>query len=123
MFQQPMGYLRIASVALTYIRKEILVNVVPTKSYKIITQGKVLWVRAREVSGRIPDFVEDDEEESNTYDEIKDVELHDENAGMHNHVTVEGESDFEEVSETIFEKAQYQAHKKDDLNVGHNDFA
>nr|GEY24356.1 putative reverse transcriptase domain-containing protein [Tanacetum cinerariifolium] len=60
--------------------KEILVNVAPTKSYKIITQGKVLWVRAREVSGRIPEFVEDDEEESNTDDEIKDVELHDENA-------------------------------------------
>ncbi|GJV85996.1 hypothetical protein Tco_1525894 [Tanacetum coccineum] len=51
----------------------------------------------------------------------EDEELHDENAGMHNHATVKGESDVEEVFETIFENEQYQAHKKDDLNVGHND--
>ncbi|GKB37158.1 hypothetical protein Tco_0882100, partial [Tanacetum coccineum] len=51
----------------------------------------------------------------------KDEELHDENAGMHNHATVKGESDVEEVSETIFENEQYQAHKKDDLNIRHND--
>ncbi|GKB57145.1 hypothetical protein Tco_0913331 [Tanacetum coccineum] len=30
-------------------------------------------------------------------------------------------SDVEEVSDTIFENEQYQAHKKDDLNVGQND--
>nr|GEZ49103.1 RNA-directed DNA polymerase, eukaryota, reverse transcriptase zinc-binding domain protein [Tanacetum cinerariifolium] len=50
-----------------------------------------------------------------------DEELHDENAGMHNPATREGESDVEEVCETIFENEQYQAHKKDDLNVGQND--
>ncbi|GJX04945.1 RNA-directed DNA polymerase, eukaryota, reverse transcriptase zinc-binding domain protein [Tanacetum coccineum] len=63
----------------------------------------------------------DDEEESDTDDEIGDEGLHNESASMHNHATVEGESDVEEVSETIFEKEQYQAHKKDDLNVGQND--
>ncbi|GJT21844.1 RNA-directed DNA polymerase, eukaryota, reverse transcriptase zinc-binding domain protein [Tanacetum coccineum] len=46
-----------------------------------------------EVSGWIPDFVEDDEEESDTDDEIRDEELYDESA----------------------------AHKKDDLNIGQND--
>ncbi|GKC91082.1 RNA-directed DNA polymerase, eukaryota, reverse transcriptase zinc-binding domain protein [Tanacetum coccineum] len=62
-----------------------------------------------------------DEEESDTDDEIRDEGLHNESASTHNHATVEGESDVEEVSETIFEKEQYQAHKKDDLNVGQND--
>ncbi|GKE31085.1 hypothetical protein Tco_1450407, partial [Tanacetum coccineum] len=64
---------------------------------------------------------EDDKEESDTDDEIRDEELHDESAGMHNHATVEGESDVKEVYETIFENQQYQAYKKDDHNVGHND--
>ncbi|GJV28212.1 RNA-directed DNA polymerase, eukaryota, reverse transcriptase zinc-binding domain protein [Tanacetum coccineum] len=46
------------------------------ESFKTITQGKVFWVRAKEVSGWIPNFVEDDEEESDTDDEIRDEELH-----------------------------------------------
>ncbi|GJT94795.1 RNA-directed DNA polymerase, eukaryota, reverse transcriptase zinc-binding domain protein [Tanacetum coccineum] len=83
-------------------------------------EGKVFWVHAKEVYGYISNFVEDDEEESDTH-EIRDEELHDESAGMHNHATMEGESDVEEVSETIFENKQYQAHKKDDLKVGRND--
>ncbi|GKD03664.1 hypothetical protein Tco_1178638 [Tanacetum coccineum] len=66
------------------------------ESFKIITQGKVFWVRAKEVSGWIHDFVEDDKEESDTDDEIRDEELHDESEGMHTHATVEGESDVEE---------------------------
>ncbi|GJR97215.1 RNA-directed DNA polymerase, eukaryota, reverse transcriptase zinc-binding domain protein [Tanacetum coccineum] len=84
-------------------------------------EGKVLWVRAKEVFGWIPDFVEDDEQGSDTNDEIRDEDLHDESVCMHNHAIVEGESDVEEASETIFENKQYQAHKKDDLNVGQND--
>ncbi|GKD84722.1 hypothetical protein Tco_1355876 [Tanacetum coccineum] len=60
----------------------------------------------------------DDEEESDTDDELRDEELHDESTSMHNYVTIEGESNVKEVSETIFENEQYQAHKKDDLNVG-----
>nr|GEU45505.1 nucleotide-binding alpha-beta plait domain-containing protein [Tanacetum cinerariifolium] len=91
------------------------------ESFKIITQGKVLWAHAKEIIGWIPDFVKDDAEESDSDDEISDGELHDESACMHNHTTMKGESDVEEVSKTIFENEQYQAHKKDDLNVGHND--
>ncbi|GKA37659.1 RNA-directed DNA polymerase, eukaryota, reverse transcriptase zinc-binding domain protein, partial [Tanacetum coccineum] len=41
-------------------------------------EGKVLWVHAKEVSGWILDFVEDDEEESDSDDEIRDEGLHDE---------------------------------------------
>ncbi|GKC13244.1 hypothetical protein Tco_1010026, partial [Tanacetum coccineum] len=47
--------------------------------------------------------MEDDTEESDSDDEIRDEELHDESVGMHNHATMEGESDVEEVPETIFE--------------------
>ncbi|GKE71555.1 hypothetical protein Tco_1529627, partial [Tanacetum coccineum] len=90
-------------------------------SFKIITQDKVLWVRAKEVSGWIPDFVEDDEKESDSDDEIKDEGLHDESVDKHKYETVEGESDVEEVSGTIFENEQSQAHKKKDLNIGQND--
>ncbi|GJS83275.1 hypothetical protein Tco_0749816 [Tanacetum coccineum] len=71
------------------------------ESFKIITQGKVFWVRAKEVSGWIHDFVEDDKEESDTDDEIRDEELHDESEGMHTHATVEGESDVEENGEVV----------------------
>nr|GEW51738.1 UvrD-like helicase, ATP-binding domain, P-loop containing nucleoside triphosphate hydrolase [Tanacetum cinerariifolium] len=48
--------------------------------FKIISQGKVIWFHTKEVSGWIPDFVKDDEEESDTDDEIRDEELHDESA-------------------------------------------
>nr|GEV26677.1 RNA-directed DNA polymerase, eukaryota, reverse transcriptase zinc-binding domain protein [Tanacetum cinerariifolium] len=45
--------------------------------------AKDLWkVRAKEVSGWIHDFVIDDEEESDSADEIRDEELHDESAGF-----------------------------------------
>ncbi|GJT11135.1 RNA-directed DNA polymerase, eukaryota, reverse transcriptase zinc-binding domain protein [Tanacetum coccineum] len=81
----------------------------------------IFKVHAKEFSCWIPDFVEDDEEESDTNDEIRDKELHGESAGMHNHETVERESDAEEVFETIFKNKQYQAHKKDDLNIRQND--
>ncbi|GKE54340.1 hypothetical protein Tco_1489496, partial [Tanacetum coccineum] len=56
---------------------------------------RVTWVDIEGIPLKIPDFVEDDEEER--------------------------ESGVEEVSETIFENEQSQAHKKDDLNIGQND--
>nr|GEW44516.1 RNA-directed DNA polymerase, eukaryota [Tanacetum cinerariifolium] len=74
------------------------------ESFKTITQGKVFWVRAKEVSGWIPDFVEDDEEECDSDDEIRDEELHDQSASMHNHATIEGESDVEEKAKTDWVK-------------------
>nr|GEX33098.1 nucleotide-binding alpha-beta plait domain-containing protein [Tanacetum cinerariifolium] len=64
--------------------------------------------------------IEDHKEESDSYDEIRDEGLHDENVDKHKYATVKGESDVEEVSETIFENEQSQANKKDDLNIGQN---
>ncbi|GKA44566.1 hypothetical protein Tco_0737290 [Tanacetum coccineum] len=54
-------------------------------------EGKVLCVRAKEIFGWIPDFVEDDEGESDSDDEIRDEGLHDENVDKHKYATVEGE--------------------------------
>ncbi|GKF63889.1 hypothetical protein Tco_0187337, partial [Tanacetum coccineum] len=61
---------------------------------------RVTWV---DIKGIHLKFLEDDEKESDSDDEIRDEELHNESAGMHNHATVEGENDVEEVFETIFE--------------------
>nr|GEX67512.1 RNA-directed DNA polymerase, eukaryota [Tanacetum cinerariifolium] len=60
------------------------------ESFKMVYRGKFCWVRAIEVSGWVPDFEEDceDEYESNDGAPFKDLE---------------GESDIEEVSETRFE--------------------
>ncbi|PWA74968.1 hypothetical protein CTI12_AA244290 [Artemisia annua] len=98
------------------------------ESFKIISNGKVFWVRAKEVSGWIPDFVDDEEEENDSDGETREDDLHDEkdlhdaNAEKQEDVDVEGENDVdaEEVSETIFEKGLSQAQKKDDF-IGQND--
>ncbi|GJU62693.1 hypothetical protein Tco_1244528 [Tanacetum coccineum] len=42
------------------------------ESFKIIIQGKVFWIRAKEVSGWAPDFTKDNESEDGTDDEKRD---------------------------------------------------
>ncbi|GJY97335.1 nucleotide-binding alpha-beta plait domain-containing protein [Tanacetum coccineum] len=44
------------------------------ESFKVIYQGKMFWVRAKEIHGWVPDFVEDNEEETDTDDEINEEE-------------------------------------------------
>nr|GFD10538.1 glucose-methanol-choline oxidoreductase, FAD/NAD(P)-binding domain protein [Tanacetum cinerariifolium] len=88
------------------------------QSFKIIINGKVFWIRAKEVPGWIPDFVEDDEEENDSDSDPKDDELDNDIADKQKYANVEGDSDLEEVSETIFENVQSQSHKMDDCNIG-----
>ncbi|GJR86854.1 hypothetical protein Tco_0210865 [Tanacetum coccineum] len=67
-------------------------------------------------SGWTPDFVEEDEEES-VYDDVVSNEGNLEaNEGQNNPNSLGGESDVEEVSETIFEKVNSQTPNKDGLN-------
>nr|GFB39675.1 UvrD-like helicase, ATP-binding domain, P-loop containing nucleoside triphosphate hydrolase [Tanacetum cinerariifolium] len=40
------------------------------ESFKIISKGKVFWIRAKKVSGWVPDFVEDEEEDIDSEDGI-----------------------------------------------------
>ncbi|GJT61376.1 RNA-directed DNA polymerase, eukaryota [Tanacetum coccineum] len=67
------------------------------ESFKIIYRGKLFWVRAKEVPGWEPDFMEDNDDDSNNDDDLindlkKDEEL-------------EGDSDTEAVPNTIFDDA------------------
>ncbi|GJV68080.1 nucleotide-binding alpha-beta plait domain-containing protein [Tanacetum coccineum] len=74
------------------------------ESFKVIVQGKVFWVRAKEVCGWTPDFVEEEENESE-YDDVVSKEGDQEtNGGLHNPKSSDGDSDVKEVSDTIFEK-------------------
>ncbi|GJU06407.1 nucleotide-binding alpha-beta plait domain-containing protein [Tanacetum coccineum] len=61
------------------------------ESFKIIVQGKVYWVRTKEVSGWSPDFMGvDDNNESD--DDSMDEVSNDDNRGLHRNTKLEGES-------------------------------
>nr|GFA29744.1 UvrD-like helicase, ATP-binding domain, P-loop containing nucleoside triphosphate hydrolase [Tanacetum cinerariifolium] len=45
------------------------------ESFKVVYRGKVIWVRAKEVLGWVPDFVEDIEEESDSDDDSYEGEI------------------------------------------------
>nr|GEX64674.1 nucleotide-binding alpha-beta plait domain-containing protein [Tanacetum cinerariifolium] len=87
-------------------------------------EGYLHSKRAKEVSGWNLDFEEeddvdvddddDDDDDSKSDDEMSKDGIIDENRGMHKFPNVEGESDLEEVAETIFEKEQSSANVKED---------
>ncbi|GKC60557.1 RNA-directed DNA polymerase, eukaryota [Tanacetum coccineum] len=66
------------------------------KSFKIIANGKVFWVRAKKVFGWIPDFVDEEEDENNSDGEFKEDGLYDENVEKQEYTNTGGESDIEE---------------------------
>ncbi|GKB98256.1 nucleotide-binding alpha-beta plait domain-containing protein [Tanacetum coccineum] len=81
--------------------------------------GKVFWIRAKEVSSWVPDFVEDEEEDSDSEDGSIEEGPYSENVDKQEEVNSE-EGDVEEVSKTIFEKEQDQVPKEDNFNIGEN---
>ncbi|GJY40359.1 RNA-directed DNA polymerase, eukaryota, reverse transcriptase zinc-binding domain protein [Tanacetum coccineum] len=66
------------------------------ESFKIIANGKVFWVRAKEVSGWIPDFVDEEEDENDSDGEFKEDVLYNENVEKQEYTNIGGESDVEE---------------------------
>ncbi|GJS59118.1 nucleotide-binding alpha-beta plait domain-containing protein [Tanacetum coccineum] len=72
---------------------------------KIIVKGKVFWIRAKEVSGWVPDFLEEEDGVDASDDDISDNEI----VGEMNVDDIQDEDDNEgevdEVPETIFDKA------------------
>ncbi|GKD95271.1 hypothetical protein Tco_1375108 [Tanacetum coccineum] len=76
----------------------------------------MLIIRAKEVSGWMPDLEEDIDQDSKSDDELSNEGSFDENGGLHITPNVEGESDIEEVSETIFEKEQASVEVKKGCN-------
>ena len=69
------------------------------ESFKIIAKGKVYWVRAKEVNGWNPNFME---EEDNDDDSMDDNSIG-ENDSLQKNIRLEEDSDGEEIPETIFE--------------------
>ncbi|GJT40169.1 RNA-directed DNA polymerase, eukaryota [Tanacetum coccineum] len=84
------------------------------ESFKIIIRGKIFWIRAKEISGWIPEFEDDDDEDSQSDVEMSKNGSIDEDGGTFKFPNVEDESDCEEVAETIFEKNQSSANMKED---------
>ncbi|GJW03217.1 hypothetical protein Tco_1562073 [Tanacetum coccineum] len=76
--EQEEGYLHSKRVC---IKTKLVENIY--ESFKIIIQGKIFWVRAKEVSGWIPDFEEedddDDDDDSKSDDEMRKDGIIDEN--------------------------------------------
>ncbi|GJW31640.1 RNA-directed DNA polymerase, eukaryota [Tanacetum coccineum] len=72
------------------------------ESFKIIYQGKAYWVRAKEVLGWVPDFVEENDEVDESDDESFEGEPNGYN--LNNGDYVRGDSEIDEVPDTIFEE-------------------
>nr|GEW66487.1 nucleotide-binding alpha-beta plait domain-containing protein [Tanacetum cinerariifolium] len=100
-------------------RKRICINTnIPTnifESFKLIYRGKVFWVRAKEVPGWIPDFMEDNDEEDDSevgsYKEVPNGE------DVKNVEDLEGDSDGEIVPDTKFEE-DFPNQKGEEDSVG-----
>ncbi|GJY77111.1 retrovirus-related pol polyprotein from transposon TNT 1-94 [Tanacetum coccineum] len=85
---------------------------IPLKEEELF-HSKVFWIRAKEVPGWNPDFVEEEEEDTDSEGDLKDDGLDTDIVDKQKYATEEGDSDIEEDSDTIFENEKSQSHKKD----------
>ncbi|PWA65076.1 hypothetical protein CTI12_AA337550 [Artemisia annua] len=83
-------------------------------SFKIIVQGEVYWVRAKEVTGWIPKFNEEEKESYVSDEDVRGERL--------NEVNEEADCDEEVVSESSFVNAEVNAKQDEDV-VNHADSA
>ncbi|GJY85019.1 RNA-directed DNA polymerase, eukaryota [Tanacetum coccineum] len=79
-------------------------------------RGLISRNTTKEVSGWMPDFEEDIDQDSQSDDKLSNEGSFDENRGLRITPNVEGESDLEEVAETIFEKEQASVKVKEGCN-------
>nr|GFA03790.1 homeodomain-like protein [Tanacetum cinerariifolium] len=81
-------------------------------------EGKAYWVRAKEVSGWVPDFVEQDNEESDSDDEHSEGEL---NGDILRSIKdLEGDNEKDVIPETVFEDNLPKSHDGE-ASVGQNE--
>ncbi|GJV31430.1 nucleotide-binding alpha-beta plait domain-containing protein [Tanacetum coccineum] len=80
------------------------------EAFKFIYHGKTYWIRAKEVPGWIPDFLEDEDEETVSDEDIKEGDSKVEVAGF----SLDGDSDVERVPETKYEEELQQVNAKED---------
>ncbi|GJR38380.1 nucleotide-binding alpha-beta plait domain-containing protein [Tanacetum coccineum] len=90
-----------------YHRKRICINTNVNsnifESFKAIYQGKVFWVRAKEIPGWVPDFVEDDNKESDMDDATNGEESNGEDVDFKKFSASEGDNENEVVPDSMFE--------------------
>ncbi|GJY05674.1 nucleotide-binding alpha-beta plait domain-containing protein, partial [Tanacetum coccineum] len=79
---------------------------------------RVTWLDIKGVPLKIPDFVEDEEEDNDSDGGIRVDGFDAKNDDKQDYEDVAEESDVEEVSKTIFEMEPSQDHKMNDCNVG-----
>ncbi|GKA77636.1 nucleotide-binding alpha-beta plait domain-containing protein [Tanacetum coccineum] len=70
-----------------------------SEEFKIIYRRKVFWIRANETPGWVPDFVDESDDEDQNDDDSKDG-----GSNVHEMGSCGGDSDVEEVPDTLFEK-------------------
>ncbi|GJV46608.1 hypothetical protein Tco_1431144 [Tanacetum coccineum] len=80
-------------------------------------KGKIYWIRAKEVPGWVPEFVEENEEESDMEEDLKEGDLKGEDEGS---PFLEGDSDIDEVRETIYVVDSHNANLEE-VSVGKKD--
>ncbi|GJZ44000.1 RNA-directed DNA polymerase, eukaryota [Tanacetum coccineum] len=73
------------------------------ENFKIVYRGKVCWIRAKEVPGWVPEFLDDSDDESQSEEGINDHEPlgHDEHS-------CGDDNDVNEVAETLFDESSGQ---------------
>ncbi|GJR45996.1 RNA-directed DNA polymerase, eukaryota, nucleotide-binding alpha-beta plait domain protein [Tanacetum coccineum] len=85
-------------------------------SFKVIIQGKVYWVRAKEVNGWTPIFREEKKDYYSSDEESVKGGLKDKNRVYDNGNPVVNDSDVEEVSETIFTQGDNHLQVPEQMN-------
>nr|GEY12885.1 RNA-directed DNA polymerase, eukaryota [Tanacetum cinerariifolium] len=86
--------------------KTKLVDII-CESVKIIIQGKFYWVRAKEVTGWILDFGDDNEDSSSSYEELNNDDALDDNGNLNKDSKMEDDSDLEEALPKRLRKIGY----------------
>ncbi|GJY46578.1 RNA-directed DNA polymerase, eukaryota [Tanacetum coccineum] len=88
------------------------------ESFKLIYQGKAYWVRAKEVLGWILDFVEQNDEDSESDDEQFEGDFK-EDIGRSDE-ELDGENDVNVVPDTVFEEETHKSNDEED-SIGQNE--
>ncbi|GKC34795.1 nucleotide-binding alpha-beta plait domain-containing protein [Tanacetum coccineum] len=89
------------------------------ESFKAIYQGNVFWVRAKEIPGWVPDFVDDDNEESDMDDATNGEESNGEVMDFKKFSASEGDNENELVPDSIFEDELHKINDEEGY-VGQN---
>ncbi|GJX19774.1 nucleotide-binding alpha-beta plait domain-containing protein [Tanacetum coccineum] len=98
------------------------VNMTIFESFKIIYRGKTFWIRAKEDLGWVPDILEDNEEEDESYGESNEGALKGDDEALKSCSNFGEDINVEKVSETKFEEGFKPNEDVEDQNNKNDDF-